>query len=58
MNERMVRLTKISLDLRVLFEPSILTATTTEPDPSDLKTTRRVNDKEHSLERKDGAFKN
>jgi hypothetical protein len=45
--------TEISLDLRVRFDPSILTATTTDPtpEPSDLNTTSRVTVSEHSLQR-------
>ena len=47
-----VQLTRISLDLRVRLDPSILTATTTDPDPRDLNTTNLVTVNEHSLEGK------
>ena len=46
-----VQLTNISLDLRVRLDPSILTATTTDPDPNDLNTTSRVTVSEHSLQK-------
>jgi hypothetical protein len=45
-------ITMISFDRSVLLEPSILTATTTDPtpDPRDLWRTRRVTVREHNLE--------
>ena len=50
---------RISLERRVRLDPSILTATTTDPtpDPKDLWRTRRVTVREHNLKLKNkGSF--